>query len=224
MTSRLDGKGAAVADERAEQILVAACRAIARLGFGSTRIADVAREAGTSTGTVHYYFETKDDLLVAALRWANTRPYDRLDEMLDPGDDATTKLAKLIEFSVPYPGRGRDGWVLWLEFWNRALLRPELLEESEQVELRWRAYFFRIVDEGAESGEFKPVAPADEVAERLIALVNGLGIAAVAERAAIGPERFRELAFRFISEQLAVPIEELAARAAAVSAEAKSSM
>ena len=220
MTSRLDGKGAAVADERSEQILVAACRAIVRLGFGSTRIADVAREAGTSTGTVHYYFETKDDLLVAALRWANTRPYDRLDEMLGPDDDATTKLVKVIEFSVPYPGRGRDDWVLWLEFWNRALLRPELLEESEQVERRWRAYFFRIVDEGTESGKFEPVAPADEVAERLIALVNGLGIAAVAERATIGPERFRELAFRFISEQLAVPIEELAARAAAVAAEA----
>ena len=79
MTSRLDGQSAAVADDRSEQILVAACRAIVRLGFGSTRIADVAREAGTSTGTVHYYFETKDDLLVAALRWANTRPYDRLD-------------------------------------------------------------------------------------------------------------------------------------------------
>ena len=224
MTSRLDGKSVAVADDRSEQILVAACRAIVRLGFASTRIADVAREAGTSTGTVHYYFETKDDLLVAALRWANTRPYDRLDEMLDPDDDATTKLVKVIVFSVPYPGRGRDDWVLWLEFWNRALLRPELLEASQKVERRWRAYFFRIVDEGTESGEFEPVAPADEVAERLIALVNGLGIAAVAERAAIGPERFRELTFRFISEQLAVPIEELAARAAAVSAEAKSSV
>ena len=220
MTSRLDGRSAAVADERAEQILVAACRAIVRLGFASTRIADVAREAGTSTGTVHYYFETKDDLLVAALRWANTRPYDRLDGMIDPADDATTKIARLIEFSVPYPGRGRDDWVLWLEFWNRALLRPELLEESEKVERRWRSYFFRIVREGVESGEFKPVAPPDEVAERLIALVNGLGIAAVAERTAIDPERFRELTFRFISEQLALSVQKLHARAAAVAAEA----
>lgn len=221
MTSRLDGKGAAVADERAEQILAAACRAIVRLGFASTRIADVAREAGTSTGTVHYYFETKDDVLVAALRWANTRPYDRLDEMIDPADDAMTKIAKVIEFAVPYPGRGRDDWVLWLEFWNRALLRPELLEENEKVERRWRGYFFRIVNEGVESGEFKPVAPPEEVTERLIALVNGLGIAAVAERAVIGPARFRELTFRFISEQLAVPIEELRTRAAAFAAEAK---
>ena len=220
MTSRLDGRSAAVADERSEQILVAACRAIVRLGFASTRIADVAREAGTSTGTVHYYFETKDDLLVAALRWANTRPYDRLDELLAPEDDATTKLAKLIEFSVPYPGRGRDDWVLWLEFWNLALLRPELLEESEKVERRWRGYFFRIVNQGVASLEFEPVAPPDEVSERLIALVNGLGIAAVAERAAIGAERFRELSFRFVSEQLGVPIEELLIRAAAVAAAA----
>ena len=223
MTSRLDGESV-VADERMEQILAAACRAIVRLGFSSTRIADVAREAGTSTGTVHYYFETKDDVLVAALKWACERPYRRLDEVLSPDDDATTKLAKLIELSVPYPGSVRDEWVLWLEFWSRALRRPDLVEESEKISRRWRSYFFDIVAEGVESGEFRSVTRPEEVAERLIALVNGLGVEAVAEHRWMGPERFRELVFRFTAEQLGVAYEKLDAGAAALGAPAERSV
>ena len=69
----------------AEVILAAACRAIARQGAEATRIADIAAEAGTSTGTVHYYFETKDDVLLAALKWANEQPYGRMDELLGGG-------------------------------------------------------------------------------------------------------------------------------------------
>src|SRR3954454_2171182 len=57
--------------ERLEQILAAACRAILERGFPATRIADIARAAGVSTGTVHYYFATKDEVLVAALKWAS---------------------------------------------------------------------------------------------------------------------------------------------------------
>ena len=63
----------------AEQILAAASRAIQRRGFASTRIADIAREAGMSTGAIHYYFDVKDEVLIAALKWASERLFDRLD-------------------------------------------------------------------------------------------------------------------------------------------------
>src|SRR5919202_6989643 len=71
--------------ERLEQILAAACRAILDRGFPATRIADIARAAGVSTGTVHYYFATKDEVLVAALKWASGRLFERVER---PGDDS----------------------------------------------------------------------------------------------------------------------------------------
>jgi AcrR family transcriptional regulator len=52
--------------ERLEQILEAACQAILERGFPATRIADIAAAAGVSTGTVHYYFATRDEVLIAA--------------------------------------------------------------------------------------------------------------------------------------------------------------
>lgn len=199
----------------AKAILAAACRVIVRRGFDATRIADIAREAGTSTGTVHYYFETKDDVLLAALRWANQQPYVRMDELVEQGDDDLTRLAKLLEVAVPYPGRPHDEYVLLIELWGRILHRPELVPDGEIVSARWRGYFFEVLRAGTESGAFRPERHPDEVAERLIGLVDGLGFKAVLGYRWMPPERMREILLRFAADELGVPYEELEERARA---------
>jgi AcrR family transcriptional regulator len=200
-------KGALEGDAR-EEILAAACRVIVRRGFHATRIADIAREAGTSSGTVHYHFETKEEVLLAALRWANTRPYGTIDEALRVGDDVA-RLARLLEFAVPYPGRPREEYVLLIELWGRILHRPDLVPEGEDVAERWRGYFFDVIRRGTENGTFKPAADPDVVAERVIALVDGLSFKAVLGYRWMQPERMRALVLDFAADQLGVRVEEL---------------
>lgn len=50
-----------------EQILDAALRVIAREKISGTRMHLIAKEAGMSQGSLHYYFNTKNDLMVALL-------------------------------------------------------------------------------------------------------------------------------------------------------------
>src|SRR5215471_17577894 len=76
---------------RPDEILTAACQAIVRRGFADTRIGDIARAAGTSTGTIHYYFDSKQEVLVAALRFASERLFARLQSA--DGPTATVRLA-----------------------------------------------------------------------------------------------------------------------------------
>jgi AcrR family transcriptional regulator len=197
----------------AETILAAACRAIVRRGVDATRIADIAREAGTSTGTVHYYFETKDDVLLAALEWANDRPYERMDQLLGREADDLSRLAILLELSIPYPGPQREEWVFFLELWDLVLHRPELRGTGESTDSRWRRYFLDVVRSGTASGTFRPVAGPDEAADRLVGLVDGLGLKAVLGGAWMTPERMREILLLFSAEQLDVPYDELDRRA-----------
>ena len=42
-------------------------------GYGAASIKEIARAAGVAPGLVHYYFASKDDLLVAVLRTASDR-------------------------------------------------------------------------------------------------------------------------------------------------------
>ena len=55
-------------ESRQLTILDAAAGLIAERGYHAVRVADIAAVAGTSTGTVHYYFPGKDDVLTAAKR------------------------------------------------------------------------------------------------------------------------------------------------------------
>jgi AcrR family transcriptional regulator len=191
-----------VRDEREESILAAARHALAERGFEATRIADIARGAGVSTGTVHYYFKTKDDVLLAALRWANETPYRRLETALEEEGDPVSQLAMLIDVAVPYPGWLREQYLLWIELVSRVLRGTELRPDSRKVGVRWRRYFREVIEEGERAGAFQPVAPADEVAERLVGLADGLAFKALAGD--VTPERVHELLRRFAAEQLGV--------------------
>jgi AcrR family transcriptional regulator len=195
---------------RPEQILAAASRAIQRRGFANTRIADIAREAGMSTGAIHYYFDVKDEVLTAALKWASERLFDKLDALSLGATSERERLAQAIEVAVPEPGPRRGEYVLWIELWVRALQEPQLLPVCEELSRRWRSYFYDPVRRGAESGEFETVADPDEVAERLIALVDGLGFELLLGYSWTSPERMRERVDSFVSEQLGISREALA--------------
>jgi AcrR family transcriptional regulator len=57
----------AVDDELRTRLLDAAIRVVARKGYDGTRIRDIVREAGMSTGAVYGRWESKDDLVREAL-------------------------------------------------------------------------------------------------------------------------------------------------------------
>jgi AcrR family transcriptional regulator len=206
---------------RPEQILAAASRAIQQRGFANTRIADIAREAGMSTGAIHYYFDVKDEVLIAALKWASERLFDRLDELSHAAASERERLAQVFEVAVPIPGPRRGEYILWIELWVRALQDPRLLPACEALSKRWRSYFYEPVRRGAESGEFTPVSDPDEVAERIVALVDGLGFELLLGYSWTSPERMRERVDAFVSEQLGISRRALArdARAAAAALE-----
>ena len=57
-------------DQTKERIVDAAYRALVKRGYHETSMKDIAAEAGVAPGLAHYYFQTKEDLLVAAIEHA----------------------------------------------------------------------------------------------------------------------------------------------------------
>jgi AcrR family transcriptional regulator len=163
-------------EARRRAMLQAAAELIAERGFGETRIADVAKRAGTSSGLVIYYFGTRDRLLVDALRFSEEAYYDAAAKLLGEEHDFRKRLAMLVEWScVPeLPGEVSGSWGLWLDLWSTALRHPEVREARVELDARWRDLVERVVREGKEAGDIGADVDPRQFALTFTVLLDGL--------------------------------------------------
>lgn len=181
---------------RRPQLLAAAAEVIAERGLAATRISDVAERAGTSSPAVLYWFGSKEELLAEALTWEEDRFYADLTRRLANGFSPPERLAMLIEASSV-----GGGWILWMEFWSRALRDPDAAQTRAGLDRRWRAAIEEIVREGQRSGEFGDADPGD-VAAILAALMDGLAVQISLDDPEMPPSRMSELARKVAEQQL----------------------
>lgn len=177
MTAPAEKPGSAARRQAArERILGAAIRQIAREGIDGVRIARIAMEAGVSTSLVHYHFASREALLAEALDFSYTRAGDARISARDlPGATHAERLAAMIDQCLPTTEPLRDDWVLWVELWLRAVRHPELGPFAEELYSRLRAWFADEIAAGVAAGEFDRCDP-DDVADRVLALIDGFGI------------------------------------------------
>jgi AcrR family transcriptional regulator len=192
-----------------EKLVEAAARTIARRGFAATRVSDIAREAGVSPATVHYHFKVKEEILVRALLWAHERLINELERGIATTEDPVERLAMLIERTVPYPGVQRDEYLLEIDLWSQVRFHRQLLPRWERYEERWMQHVTAMIEAGITSGDFTSKVEAAEVAERLVAMTDGLSAQTAIESPRMPPERVRDLVLRFAAEQLGVDAERL---------------
>jgi AcrR family transcriptional regulator len=196
-------------DESLERLLAAAVRAISRRGYAATRVADIAEEAGVSPATVHYHVKLRQEILVSALLWAHERLIDELERAIAVTDDPVARLAMLIERTVPYPGVQKDEYLLEIDLWSQVRLHPELLDVWERYNNRWIGHVTAMIDAGISSRVFTCNVDAGEIAERLVAMTDGLAAQAAIGADRMSPSRVREIVLRFMAEQLGVEVEKL---------------
>jgi AcrR family transcriptional regulator len=163
-------------DGARERILAAAVRRIASEGIDDVRIARIAMDAGVSTSLVHYHFASREALLAEALDWSYTHAGDlRMAEEEPAGTSHAERLRSMIAHCLPINPPLREDWVLWVELWLRAVRHPELGPVAEELYSRLHAWFADEIAHGVTDHEFARCDP-DEVADRLLALIDGFGV------------------------------------------------
>lgn len=188
-----------------DRIRAAACRVMAENGLTSTRIAAIAREAGVSSASIHYYFRSKDELLLEAFRWAGEQLHETLRELRDQHVDPLDHLRRLLELSVPSDETLHQEYLLWLEVWVRVRSHPGFLEECDRMSNRWSEAVLEAFRRGIEAGLFNPVVKLEEVCDRYVAISESLAYRAALRYAQMPTEKARRILARFTAEQLGIP-------------------
>lgn len=187
-----------VETERKEEILQAACQVISEVGFKSLRIADVAKRAGMSTGSVHYYFDTKRDLMHAAFEWNFSRSLERRKDLLESSLDPADRLRAFIDSYLPQDPTTVAAWHVWAELWVEALHDPDLQELNERVYGEWRRTVAAIIRDGQDLGTFRG-GDAVHMANGLVGMVDGLSLQVLMGSKSMSVSRMREVCELFVS-------------------------
>ena len=167
------------ADHRREAIVEAALAVARRKGLASTTVRDVAAEMGTSSGLIHHYFETMDDVVAAAFERVAGDDLEQTEVLLDEAGDPTSVVRAFLSSYAPV---GEDwAFQLWLDAWAEAGRRPALREVSGRLNLAWAAMLERAIRAGVEEGVFRSDDPAG-AAWRILSLVDGLALQVVAHQ------------------------------------------
>lgn len=169
-------------DDRRREIVHAALRVARRKGLGPTTVRDVAAEMGTSSGLVHHYFDSMDDVLAAAFELAATADLDRAQAAVSAPADAATKLDRFIEHYAP----ATSDWTmqLWLDAWSEAARRPAVRRVSQRLNQQWQQLVRDVIVAGTDAGRFI-TADADASAWRLLSVLDGLALQVVAHASTI---------------------------------------
>lgn len=125
----------------AMRILDAAFRRLAAGGYSNLSTRDIASEAGVNHAAIHYYFGTKQRLVIAVLDEANRRLLERQKQLYDTAGDFAAKWARARRF---YEDDLASGFVrVQMELWGASLSDPNLRKEFLPRVLEWR----RIIEE-----------------------------------------------------------------------------
>ncbi len=96
---RASGDRQGGAEETRRRILVAAVRVFARRGFHTSRVGDIAEEAGVAHGLLYHYFSSKDEVLETVFRenWSELlERFARVESSDEPADEKLLGLVKIL--------------------------------------------------------------------------------------------------------------------------------
>jgi AcrR family transcriptional regulator len=164
--------------------IVAAALAVARVkGLAATTVRDVAMEMGTSSGLIHHYFESMDDVLAAAFSRVAEADLERSVTEMAAADGPRAALAAF--FRTYTPADSDWAFQLWLDAWAEAARRPAIQATSRRLNLAWQELLETTIRAGIATGDFVSSDPG-AAAWRILSLVDGLSLQVIAHGTTIG--------------------------------------
>jgi TetR/AcrR family transcriptional repressor of bet genes len=172
--------------QRREEIALVACRVVAQYGFEQATIVRIAREAGYTTGMVAHYFDTKQDIIIAALRLILTRIEARLTR---PAAEGASDLQAVLTETLPIDAQRYIECAFWTAFWGQVSADKRLRRINAWLHREYMRLFKRCIAEGWPEWAHWPATVREQVLRSIVTFINGITASAVVNQSDWPAER-----------------------------------
>lgn len=163
---------------RRAEIARAAIRPLSAQGVNNVRLSDLGESLGMTGAHLLYYFESKNDLFMTALRIVEQDLRDHVLRAFDGMESARERWEWVLETGAP-AGLDDSGLLMWLEAWAGAVHEKDVLELISELETEWQGLLRDTLTYGVDRGELPGDIDLDLVVEGVSALLDGLTIRVV---------------------------------------------
>ncbi|MFZ0041511.1 MAG: TetR/AcrR family transcriptional regulator [Solirubrobacteraceae bacterium] len=167
--------------DKAPRIVEAMRASVATRGIAASTFDHVAREAGVSRGLLHYYFGTKERLLVEVVRRECEVRGESLDQAVSQAANADELIDALVRSLEEILGEGTSAMVTFYELLMLGQRNDEIALELAELARSTRARLADALRARSQGGGFELRADPDAVASFLFALADGVTIRRLSE-------------------------------------------
>jgi AcrR family transcriptional regulator len=161
-----------VSEQRRSQILDAAMETFSKMGFYKTRMSDIADTSGLSKGSLYWYFDSKNDIILHLLARVFEPELEEFQALLDQQGSAEARL-------FIYAERAADDMVKMLKWMPLIYDFIALAFRQEKVKKAISLYYQKnmailetLLQQGTDQGEFQ-TRSAREAAIAIGAILEG---------------------------------------------------
>jgi AcrR family transcriptional regulator len=167
--------------EKAQRIIDAMRHSVAKRGTTGSTFDHVSREAGVSRGLLHYYFGTKEQLLVEAVRRDGELRIERLQAQLataKTADDFIDLMAQNLQETIR---EDPDFLTLVFELFTLSRRNEDIAAEYADLIRRTRTQVAGMLDSAQREGVLHLHADPGAIAEVLFSLGDGFALRMLSE-------------------------------------------
>ena len=166
--------------DKAARIVEAMRTSVASRGIAGSTFDHVAGEAGVSRGLLHYYFGTKEKLLIEVVRRESEVRTERLEEAIEAAADTEDVLDALVRSFEDWLGDGPTPVMIY-EMLTLARRNEEIAAELANLGRRTRSHLGDALERKRAAGVLALRAEPELAAMFLFALADGVMVRRLSE-------------------------------------------
>ena len=167
--------------EKAQRIVNAMRESVATRGAAGSTFEHVAREAGVSRGLLHYYFGTKERLLVEVVRRDAEIRVARLDEPLAKAETVDDVIHVLVANLTDLIENEPAFFLLLYELFSAGRRNPDIQREVGQLFDRTRSHVAEVLEAKEREGVLSLRYDAEAIVAYLFAVGDGFALQALSD-------------------------------------------
>jgi AcrR family transcriptional regulator len=157
------------------QILQALDQCLQEKPFDRTSIKDIARAAGVNHGLLHYYFKSKEDILINYIDYVMELYKSMLDDWLKENSthhmDVKSRIEEFFKFMSERITLNNTLSAVFIEIWEIALYNLNVRTKLQRTYREWIGFLTTMLTPLAGDA-----APARQIATASIAFLEGMAL------------------------------------------------